>query len=374
MSEQIGTIPVGTSALGRVLNASGEPLDKRGPISGEALRLPVDNAVSMLAKTGQAVTREQLFETGIKAIDLSGPIPSGGVIGMVSTPGLGKMVVAEEVMHNFITHHNGYVVFVFMGEQTYESSEMRDMVREIEVEDRSVMLFEQMTNDARVRRQLVEAALTVAAHFRDEGHEVMLMVGEGVLAKEKSADLQELKRVVRLKAITTLLFEMPDDSSAAVEWSEAGNLDGVIVFNRDLPKQNLWPAIDRLATGSRLLESGALSEEHRRVAGQVKQLLRRYYELVGKEGAAEAEEAGKLSEEDQQVIRRAQKVQQFLTQPFFVAEAYTDIPGEYVRVEDTIRGCKELLEGRYDDVPDKAFWFVGTVEQALEKGKRLGGE
>ena len=374
MSEQIGTIPVGTSALGRVLNASGEPLDKRGPISGEALRLPVDNAVSMLAKTGQAVTREQLFETGIKAIDLSGPIPSGGVIGMVSTPGLGKMVVAEEVMHNFITHHNGYVVFVFMGEQTYESSEMRDMVREIEVEDRSVMLFEQMTNDARVRRQLVEAALTVAAHFRDEGHEVMLMVGEGVLAKEKSADLQELKRVVRLKAITTLLFEMPDDSSAAVEWSEAGNLDGVIVFNRDLPKQNLWPAIDRLATGSRLLESGALSEEHRRVAGQVKQLLRRYCELVGKEGAAEAEEAGKLSEEDQQVIRRAQKVQQFLTQPFFVAEAYTDIPGEYVRVEDTIRGCKELLEGRYDDVPDKAFWFVGTVEQALEKGKRLGGE
>lgn len=366
MNEQVRTIPVGVPVLGRVLNASGEPLDKRGPISGETLRLPVDYAVSMWTKAGQAVTREQLFETGIKVIDLLGPIPSGGVVGMVSTPGLGKMVVADEIMHTFITRHNGYIVFVYMGEQTYESSEMRDMVREIEAEDRSVMLFEQMTDAEKVRRQLVEAALTVAAHFRDEWHEVMLVVGKGVLAKENSAGLQELKRVAQSKTITTLLFEPPDDSSTAVEWSEAGSLDGLIVFSRELAKQNLWPAIDRLATGSRLLESSALSDEHRRVAGQVKQLLRRYYELEGKE-------AGKFSQEDQQVIRRAQKVQQFLTQPFIVAEAYTDVPGEYVRVEDTIRGCKELLEGRYNDVPDKAFWFVGTVEQGLEKGKRLGG-
>ena len=374
MSEQIGTIPVGTPVLGRVLNASGEPIDKRGPISGKALLLPVDYAVSTWAKAGQAATLKQLFETGIKAIDLSGPIPAGGIVGMVSTPGLGKMVVADELMHHFITRHNGYIVFVYMGEQTYETSEMRDMVREIEAEDRSVMLFEQMTDAAKVRRQLVEAALTVAAHFRDEEHEVMLMVGKGVLTKENSADLQELRRVAQSKAITTLLFEPPDDTSAAVEWSEAGDLDGLIVFSRELAKQNLWPAIDRLATSSRLLKSSVLSEEHRRVAGLVKRLLRRYDELVGKEWAEGTVEEGKLSEEDQQVIRRARKVQQFLTQPFFVAEAYTDVPGESVRVEDTIKGCRELLEGRYDDVPDEAFWFVGTVEQALEKGKRLGGK
>lgn len=355
-----GNIPVGTHVLGRTLNGRGEPIDQRGPISDEAPRVAVYTTVSTTDKTPAMPIK--MVETGIKLIDLLAPIPRGGVIAMLSEQGLGKMVVMEEIMHNFNNHQHGYIVFVGVGESTYEATELRDMIRDIEVEDRVVMVYEQREQGiGQQQEQLLRTGLTIAAYFTEQGHEVMLIVGEDVIAKDNHALLAELQQAARARGITTFLFGPQGDVNQLAHNSTLNTVDGQIVFSRALAKQNLWPAIDRLATRSQLLESGFLNAEHVQVAQQVKQLLRRYAELQQQTGA------GQLSPADQHVEQRAQKVQFFLTQPFSVAEAYTDLPGAYLPVEETVKSFKALLEGRYDAVPDKAFYFVGTIDQTLAK-------
>ncbi len=353
------SIPVGTHVLGRTLNGRGEPIDQRGPISDEAVRVPVYTTESTTDKTPAMPIR--MVETGIKPIDLLAPIPRGGVIAMLSEQGLGKMVVMEEIMHNFNTHQHGYIVFIGVSESTYEATVLRDMIRDIEVEDWVVMVYEQREQGTAQEQQLLRTGLTIAAYFTDQGHEVMLIVGENVIARDNHALLTELQQAARAKGITTFLFGPQGDVNQLVHGSMLNAVDGQIVFSRTLAKQDLWPAIDRLATRSHLLESGFLNAEHVQVAQQVKQLLQRYAELQ------QRADAGPLSAADLQVERRAPKVQFFLTQPFSVAEAYTDLPGAYLSVKETVKSCKALLEGRYDAVPDKAFYFVGTIDQALAK-------
>ncbi len=354
------SIPVGTHVLGRTLNARGEPIDQHGLISGEAVRVPIYITVSTTDKIPAMPIK--MVETGIKPIDLLAPIPRGGVIAMLSEQGLGKMVVMEEIMHNFNRHQHGYIVFVGVSEGTYDATVLRDMIRDIEVEDRIVMVYEQREQSTgQQQQQLLRTGLTIAAYFSDQRHEVMLIVGEDVIAQDNHALLSELQQAARAKEITTFLFGPQGDINQLAHNSTHNAVDGQIVFSRSLAKRGLWPAIDRLATRSHLLESGFVNAEHVQVAQQVRQLLQRYTELHQR---ADAEQ---LSATDQQVEHRATKVQFFLTQPFSVAEAYTDLPGEYVPVEETVKSFKALLEGRYDAAPDEAFNFVGTIEQALAK-------
>lgn len=347
------SIPVGSHVLGRILNAKGEPIDQRGPISAEAARLPLYT----LSTTQQQSISARMVETGIKPIDLLAPLLCGGVIGMFSEQGLGKMVVTEEIMYNFITHQHGVIVFVGVSESTYEATELRDMIRDIEVEDKVAMVYEQRGQGS--EQQLLRAGLTIAASFRDDGREVLLVIGKDVITKDNRTLLQEVRQAVKAQAITTLLFEPLDTMQQLTDISLFSELDGHIVFSRAMAKQELWPAIDHLQTTSRLLESGVLSTEHVEVAQQVKDLLQRFAQVQGQS------EAQNLSNADQVLWHRAQKVQFFLTQPFTVAEAYTDRPGEYLAVGETVKSFKTLVEGHYDEVPDKDFYFVGTIDQSL---------
>ena len=270
-------IPVGQQVLGRVLNSKGEPIDGQGPI-------PTPQRLSLysLPSAGQQAqaTPQQMFETGIKAVDLLTPIPHGGTIAFFAGMGVGKLVLVEELMHRIITHDGGYAVCISMDESTYESSELMQVIKEdVEAKNKTVLIFEQATNSLEVYQRIVEVGLTIAGQFRDEGHEVLLVADKYLTTKGNLISMRELRRAAWEKGISTI--------------------------------------------------------------------------LLGPE----------------QVVKRASRIQQFLTQPFFVAEPYTDRPGEYVSISDTIQGFKELLEGRYDDVPEQAFSYVGTIEQALAKSQ-----
>ena len=359
--------------LGRIIDSQGEPIDGRGAISSTA-RLPLYDVTTGEPKAqGSAIS---LFETGIKVIDLLAPVPRGGIIAMRSMPGLGKLVVQQEMLHNLTTHYDGYVVGIGMDESSYDASELMVPFEALPDKQKMVLVFEQMSDSPQVLQRLVRAGLTLAIELRGQGHETMLVVDKNVVAKADSSMLNALKRVTQEQGLLTLFLtpEEEGDVQHGAENDALKLLDTRIFFSRELAKQNIWPAIDRIASSSRLLSRGdglprpdavddnlsSLSQEHIDVARQVRELLQNYVSSSSDTG------------EDQQMVRRAQRLQQFLTQPFFVAEAFTDIPGEFVPFADTLRGCKELLEGRYDDVHVEAFNFVGTIEQALMKAKVLG--
>jgi F-type H+-transporting ATPase subunit beta len=354
------TIPVGSAVLGRVLNSQGEPIDNKGAID-QAQRVPLYTPSA--ASSTKDASALQLFETGIKVIDLRAPLARGGVSAMVGGIGVGKQVVTEEIMHNLITHHNGYAVFVGMDETTYEASVLRDMIREVEAAEKIVMVFEQATNDMSVRQRLVRAGITIAAQFHDEGHEVVMVIDDYILARDNLNELHDLQHVAQAKGITTIVFGTVDDSDAPVETELLGELDGQIKLSKVLAKEQIWPAVDPLTSHSRLLDTSAVSDEHRQVAEQVRQLLRRFYALQSADNASSW-----LSEADRQAIKRGERIRLFCMQPFFVAEAYTDHPGEYITVEETVRSFKSLLDGRYDDLPVEAFYFAGTLDQVVAKG------
>jgi F-type H+-transporting ATPase subunit beta len=375
--------------LGRVINSQGEPIDERGPISS-ATCLPLYDFAG--SETKAAASPVSMIEMGIKVIDLLAPVPRGGIFAMHSMPGLGKLVVQQEMIHNLITYYDGYVAGIGMDESSYDASELVAPLEDFPDKNRMVLVFEQMSDSQEIIQRLIRVGLTIAIELRQQGHEVMFIVDKNVVAKTDSSTLGALKRVIQEQGLITLLLT-PEEvgtypsrqrRSPAATASQSGRtkgggvqrdeendvlnvLDAQIFFSRELAKQNIWPAVDRMKSTSRLLESSRGDglprpiEEHREVARQVRELLQRY-------ATSQA-----TSAEDQQMVKRAQRVQLFLTQPFFVAEAFTDIPGEFVPLAETLKGCKELLEGRYDDVPVEAFRFVGTIEQALAKAKVLDG-
>ncbi len=376
--------------LGRVINSRGEPIDGHGTISG-ATRLPLHNELAT-QETKDVASPVSMIEMGIKVIDLLAPVPRGGIIAMYSMPGLGKLVVQQEMIHNLTTHYDGYIVGIGMDESSYNASELVAPLEDFSDKNRMVLVFEQMSDSQEIIQRLIRVGLTIATELRQQGHEVMFIVDKNVVAKIDSSTLGALKRVIQEQGLITLLLtpeevgtypssqrRSPAATASQSGWTKGGGvqrdeendvlniLDAQIFFSRELAKQNIWPAVDRLKSTSRLLESSRGDglprpiEEHRQVARQVRELLQRY-------ATSQA-----TSAEDQQMVKRAQRVQLFLTQPFFVAEAFTDIPGEFVPLAETLKGCKELLEGRYDDVPVEAFRFAGTIEQALAKAKVLGG-
>jgi F-type H+-transporting ATPase subunit beta len=352
---QKATIPVGVELLGRVINSSGTPLDSQGTITAQ--QAPVVE-LSALAGRQQPERAPQMLETRIKLIDLLAPIPRGGAIAFFGGAGLGKQVVTQEVMQHFMTHHNGYAVLVDVSEDTYETTGLAEIINEPGRREKSVFVYEQQQATPQLCRQALQAALTIGEHFRKQRHEVLLIAEDYVVKQAGSSDLQ---RSAQALGITTLLLGPVEENIQQEANIALNGLDGRLVFSRDLARQNLWPAIDRLLSTSRLLESNAVGAEHKQIAEQVRQLLRRVQDLQGTQN---------LSPDDEQAVKRAARIQQFLTQPFFVAEPYTEVPGEYVRLADTLSGFKALLEGRYDDLPEQAFAFVGTIEQALAKASK----
>lgn len=345
------TIPVGSDVLGRVLNANGEPIDHKGSLA-DAMHQPLYVPEATSARAG--TTSPRVLETGIKVLDLMAPASYGSMIGMMAGPGLGLMVVAEELIHNLITHHRAVLVVAGMSETTYDASMLREMVRDIEAEDRVTMLFEQTSDAISVRQRLLRTAMTIAAYFDGTGYKVLLTIDRHLVIPEIMADVHLFARA---KGIPCLLLVPMDDLEQPANSSVSNDLDVQWWFNRARAKQGLWPAIDPLASRSRVLESTEVSKEHRQVAGRVREVLQRYYELRERTGSE------MRSEEERRILARGERIDLFLTQPFFVAEAYTDLPGAYLTIEETISSFRDLLDGRYDALSAQSFNFVGRIDQ-----------
>ena len=337
--------------LGRVINSQGEPLDGKGPLLDAPLH--DTNATKSRKRSGSSI-----LETGIKPVDLLAPLAHGGIISLFGGSGQGKLALAEEIMHTIITHYNGYVVCMGMDEGSYEASVLMEAIEELGIQDKLVLLFEQSTSDI----ALVQTALEIAMQWRAQEREVLLVADEHTATQYDLVEHPELKRIASEHGITTLLLHSSDKGTTQREdLLMLHMLDGRIVFNQELAKQGLWPAIDPQLSHSRLLVEEVASQEHIEIAQQVRQLLQQGQTL---------REAQNLSNEDMQVVKRASIVQKFLTHPFFIAEQFTDKPGEYVPLAQTLSDFKALLSGRYDDIPADAFSFVGTLEEALVRANR----
>lgn len=345
-------LPVGSTVLGRVLNARGEPLDRKGDLA-QAPRQPL--YIPHSSPVQSETTETHMLETGIKVLDLLAPAAYGSLVGLLGGSGLGVLVVAEEIMHTLITRHQAVIVVADMGETTYAASSLYEMVRESEAEERVVMLFEQTTDAPSVRQRLLCAALTIAAHFGDAGREVLLLVDGQLITPEGSADLRQFAVSHR---ITSLLFVPMSELDQPMNGQILNELDVQWWFSRERAKKHLWPAIDPLASCSRILASAAMGAEHQQVAQRVRDILQRYHTLQ------EQVTSVPFSAEERRLLVRAERINLFLGQPFVVAEAYTDLPGAYLTLEETISSFRDLLDGRYDALPASAFNFIGKIEQA----------
>lgn len=349
------TIPVGNAVLGRVLNGNGAPIDQKGSLDN-APRVPLYTLD--VADETVSITPTRMLETGIKATDLMAPVPCGGVVRMVGGYDVGAMVVMEEIMHNLITRRRAVVVFAGMSETTYDASAIRDMVREIEAEDQIVMVFEQMTDALPTRQRLLRTAMTIAAQFRDEGQEILLVIDDDIITRVNKADLRNLQHLAAAKGFIAILFSGMNDVDHSTNSDLVGDMDGLIKFSRTRAKQRLWPAVDPLASHSRWLESNAASADHRQVTRRARELLQHCEEQRAKA------EGNAPSAEDQRMLARGERLNLFFSQPFTVAEAYTDLPGTFLSIAETVNSFRDLLDGRYDDMPMEAFYFAGTIERA----------
>ena len=336
-----------------------------------------------------------MLETGIKVMDLICPFARGGKLGLFGGAGVGKTVILTELINNVATGHGGYSIFAGVGERTREGNDLLAELKESGVIDNTAMVFGQMNEPPGARQRIALTGLTLAEHFRDEmgqdvlffvdnifrfilaGAEVSALLGrmpsavgyQPTLATEMG-DLQERITTTKKGSITSVqaIFVPADDYTDPGVVTAFAHLDGRIVLERALADQGLYPAVDPLASSSRILDPRVVGEEHYHVARNVQQVLQRYRDLREIIAILGIDE---LSDEDRQVVARARRMMNFLTQPFHVAEVFTGMAGEYVKVEDTVRGFKGLLEGEYDDLPEQAFYMVGTIEKAMEKAKTL---
>ena len=362
MYEPTGMIPAGPSLLGRIINSKGAPVDGKGPITDATLI----SLVSLTAGTGKQRSASWIFETGIKVIDLLAPMAEGGMNGLFADTGLGKQVITEEIAQHIRSRHSQCaLICLSIDESSYETSELMQVIHEGSLEFGMVMVFEQVVAPDTARR-IIQAGLTIAAHLQSHGYKTLIIADRQVMTSCERTGLDVFKTRTAQQAVTTLLLGTGDDYTRYQQSGLLNTFDGYILCNRELFKRRIYPAIDPLQSGSRLLIEGLVSPAHRSVAQQMRQLLERYYEL---RKLVEAHGEGSLTTEDRQTFRRGQRVEQFLTQPFVVAEPYTDIPGEYVSLDETIRDFEALLSGQYDHVPEQHFWMVGTIEQALTKSQ-----
>ena len=386
------TVPVGAEVLGRLLNVTGDPIDGKGAFSDSVKRMPIHRPAPAHE---DLVTSDQMLETGIKVMDLICPFARGGKLGLFGGAGVGKTVILKELINNVASSHGGYSVFAGVGERTREGNDLLEELIEANVLDKTAMVFGQMNEPPGARQRIALTGLTMAEHFRDEagqdvllfidnifrfilaGAEVSALLGrmpsavgyQPTLATEMGA-LQERITTTKNGSITSVqaIYVPADDYTDPGVVSAFAHLDGRIVLERAMADQMLYPAVDPLASSSRILDPRVVGDEHYAVAQRVQEILQRYRDLREIIAILGIDE---LSDEDRLVVGRARRIQFFLTQPFTVGEAFTGIPGEYVKIEDTVRGFKELIDGEHDDVPEQAFRMVGGIEQALENAKGL---
>ncbi|MCX7912414.1 MAG: F0F1 ATP synthase subunit beta [Dehalococcoidales bacterium] len=387
-------VPVGRGTLGRLFDVTGSPLDNLGEVKA-ADRWPIHRPPPSFE---EQVTRTEMLETGLKVIDLITPFTRGGKIGAYGGAGVGKTVIIMELIRNIATVHGGFSVFVGIGERSREGNDLWREMKESGVIDKTVMVFGQMNEPPGVRLRVGLTGLTMAEYFRDvEGQDVLLFIDniyrytlagmevsallgrmpsamgyQPTLATEMGA-LQERITSTKKGSITSFqaIYVPADDYTDPGVVTTFGHLDAVIALERSIAEQGLYPAVDPLASTSRILDPKIVGEEHYRVAREVQRVLQRYKDLQDIIAILGIEE---LSEEDKQAVARARRIQRFLSQPMFVTEVFTGRPGRYVKVEDTVRGFKEILEGKYDHLPEQAFYMVGGIEEVVENAKKLGAE
>jgi F-type H+-transporting ATPase subunit beta len=383
--------PVGEAVLGRILNVIGQPVDGNGPVA-------TDVTWSIHRKAPEYVeqsTSVEMFETGIKVVDLLCPYAKGGKIGLFGGAGVGKTVIIMELINNVAQQHGGFSVFGGVGERTREGNDLWREMKESGVIDKAALVYGQMNEPPGARARVALTALTVAEYFRDEqGKDVLLFIDNifrftqansetsALLGRMPSAvgyqptlstdlgGLQERITTTKKGSITSVqaIYVPADDLTDPAPATTFAHLDATTVLSRQIAELGIYPAVDPLDSTSRILDPDILGEEHYAVARAVQLVLQRYKDLQDIIAILGMDE---LSEEDKLVVARARKVQRFLSQPFFVAEQFTGTPGAYVKLEDTIRAFKELVAGEHDDLPEQAFYMVGTIEEAREKASQM---
>jgi len=377
--------------LGRILNVIGEPVDE-GVSLAHVKRSPIHRPAPAFADQS---TEVKILETGIKVVDLLAPYPLGGKIGLFGGAGVGKTVILQELINNIATQHGGYSVFGGVGERTREGNDLWLEMKESGVINKTALVYGQMNEPPGARARVALSALTIAEHFRDVEHKDVLLFIDNIfrfvqansevstlLGRIPSAvgyqptlstdvgDLQERITSTKDGSITSVqaIYVPADDLTDPAPATTFAHLDATTVLSRQLTEIGIYPAVDPLDSTSRLLDPNIIGEEHYQVARRVQEILQRYKDLQDIIAILGIDE---LSEDDKIVVARARKVQRFLSQPFTVAEQFTGLKGLYVRVKDTIRSFKELVEGKHDDLPEQAFHMVGTIESAVEKAQRL---
>jgi len=386
------TVPVGPATLGRMFNVLGEPIDDAGPVeTGE--RLPIHRPAPVFE---DQVTETQIFETGLKAIDLVAPFTKGGKTGVFGGAGVGKTIIIMELIYTLASEHGGFSVFAGVGERTREGTQLWNEMKESGVLDKTVMVFGQMNEPPGVRLRVGLSALTMAEYFRDQGRDVLLFIDNifrfvmsgsevsALLGRMPSAvgyqptlgtemgALQERITSTQRGSITSMqaVYVPADDYTDPAPVATFAHLDATISLERSIAEQGIYPAVDPLGSTSRILDPRIVGEEHYRVARDVQQVLQRYRDLQDIISILGIDE---LSDEDRLTVTRARKVQQFFSQPMFVASQFTGREGRYVPISETVRGFKMLLDGELDDLPEQAFRMVGNIDEAIEAGQRLRG-
>ncbi|AJY48545.1 MULTISPECIES: F0F1 ATP synthase subunit beta [Halomonadaceae] len=384
------SVPVGKETLGRIMNVLGEPIDEAGPI-GEQERMPIHRKAPSYAD--QAASNE-LLETGIKVIDLVCPFAKGGKVGLFGGAGVGKTVNMMELIRNIATEHSGYSVFAGVGERTREGNDFYHEMTESNVIDKVSLVYGQMNEPPGNRLRVALTGLTIAEKFRDEGRDVLLFVDniyrytlagtevsallgrmpsavgyQPTLAEEMGV-LQERITSTKTGSITSVqaVYVPADDLTDPSPATTFSHLDATVVLARSIAELGIYPAIDPLDSTSRQLDPLVVGEEHYATARGVQNVLQRYKELKDIIAILGMDE---LSDEDKLAVSRARKIQRFLSQPFFVAEVFTGSPGKYVSLKDTISGFQGILAGEYDDMPEQAFYMVGSIDEAVEKANQM---
>lgn len=386
------TTPVGNEVLGRITNVIGEPIDEAGPVNAKT-QWPIHRPSP---KFEDQSTEAEMLMTGIKVIDLLAPYAKGGKIGLFGGAGVGKTVLIQELIRNIATEHGGYSVFAGVGERTREGNDLWVEMKESGVLSKTALVFGQMNEPPGARARVALSGLTIAEYFRDvDGQDVLFFVDNIFRFTQAGAEVSALlgripsavgyqptlgtemgalqERITSTKkgSITSVqaIYVPADDYTDPAPATTFTHLDATTNLSRQIAALGIYPAVDPLASTSRILDPQVVGDEHYETARSVQALLQRYKELQDIIAILGMDE---LSEDDKLVVSRARKVQRFLSQPFFVAEQFTGLAGKYVDIKDTIRGFKEILDGRHDSIPEQAFYLVGTIEDALEKAKKLG--
>jgi F-type H+/Na+-transporting ATPase subunit beta len=383
-------VPVGTSTLGRIFNVLGKPVDEKGQVDA-ALYYPIHRSAPPFSEQS---TRVEIFETGVKVIDLIAPFTKGGKTGIFGGAGTGKTVIIMELIRSVATEHEGNSVFAGVGERTREGTQLYREMLESGVMKDTVMVYGQMNEPSGVRLRVALTALAMAEYFRDQGKDVLLFVDNifrfsmsgsevsALLGRMPSAvgyqptlatemgELQERITSTHTGSITSMqaVYVPADDYSDPAPVATFTHLDATIALERSIVEKGIYPAVDPLGSTSRILDPNIVGEEHYRTAREVQRILQRYKDLQDIIAILGIDE---LSEDDKLVVARARKIERFFSQPFYVAERFTGIEGRYVPLKDTVRGFREILDGKCDDLPEQAFMMAGTIEDVREKADKI---